>query len=324
MNYSFTLETPDSLTSSWSKLQHLRWDAVFILPYWLKVFLGEFGSGSEPYLFTLREDETVIGIAPLQLKGEKAYFTGKADVCDYLGFAVEPGREQEFFNLLLDNLKQQGIGFLDLCCLRPDSSATNLIAVAQNRGYQVSSKPEAVSLELDLPDSWEEYLGMLNAKQRHEIRRKLRRLEEEGEVDYCTISDAEAVLHLIDTFFKLFKESREDKAAFMTARMESFFRVMAKALAEVGLLKLGILKLNALPIAAVIYFDYQDTVYLYNSGYDPKFSSLSVGLLSKVLCIKDSIKMGKKKFDFMKGAEVYKYRLGGREVPISGCQIVIK
>jgi len=47
-----------------------------------------------------------------------------------------------------------------------------------------------------------------------------------------------------------------------------------------------------------------------------------VGLLCKVLCIKDSIERGKKRFDFLKGQEAYKYRLGGREVPISNCQIV--
>jgi CelD/BcsL family acetyltransferase involved in cellulose biosynthesis len=51
---------------------------------------------------------------------------------------------------------------------------------------------------------------------------------------------------------------------------------------------------------------------------------LSVGLLSKVLCIKDSIERGKKRFDFLKGREAYKYRLGGREVPIYNCQIVLR
>ena len=95
-------------------------------------------------------------------------------------------------------------------------------------------------------------------------------------------------------------------------------------MAEAGLLRFGVLQLNASPVAAVMYFDYQDKVYLYNSGYDPQYSSLSVGLLCKVLCIKDSIQRQRKGFDFMKGAEVYKYRLGGREIPIYSCQIVLR
>ncbi len=50
---------------------------------------------------------------------------------------------------------------------------------------------------------------------------------------------------------------------------------------------------------------------------------MSVGVLSKVLCIKDSIERGKKKFDFLKGDERYKYHLGGQEVRLYRCRIVI-
>jgi CelD/BcsL family acetyltransferase involved in cellulose biosynthesis len=64
-------------------------------------------------------------------------------------------------------------------------------------------------------------------------------------------------------------------------------------------------------------------VYLYNSGYDPEYGYLSAGLLSKLLSIKDSIERVRKCYDFLKGPEEYKYRLGGREIPIYTCQIVL-
>jgi CelD/BcsL family acetyltransferase involved in cellulose biosynthesis len=70
-------------------------------------------------------------------------------------------------------------------------------------------------------------------------------------------------------------------------------------------------------------FEYNDCIYLYNSGYDPRYTSLSAGLLSKVLAIKDSIERGVKRFDFLKGAETYKYHLGGKEVPLYRCQIAV-
>jgi CelD/BcsL family acetyltransferase involved in cellulose biosynthesis len=72
-----------------------------------------------------------------------------------------------------------------------------------------------------------------------------------------------------------------------------------------------------------MYFDYNDTIYLYNSGFEKDYISLSVGLLSKALCIKDNIESGKKKFDFLKGNEVYKSRLGGKETQLSNCSISI-
>jgi CelD/BcsL family acetyltransferase involved in cellulose biosynthesis len=119
-------------------------------------------------------------------------------------------------------------------------------------------------------------------------------------------------------------ESRQDKAAFLTEQMKSYFNLLVNTMAGNGLLRLGVLELDSKPVAEIMCFDYNDCIYLYNSGYDPKYVSLSAGLLSKVFAIKDSIEKGKKRFDFLKGAETYKYHLGGKEVPLYRCRISIK
>ena len=85
--------------------------------------------------------------------------------------------------------------------------------------------------------------------------------------------------------------------------------------------KLSFLEIDGNPVAAVMCFDYQSTVYLYNNGYDRRYRSLSVGLLSKLLSIKDSIQSGKKTYDLLKGSEPYKYRLGGKPIPLYRCDI---
>ena len=127
----------------------------------------------------------------------------------------------------------------------------------------------------------------------------------------------------MDIFFRMFVESRQDKAVFLTEKMKSFFVLLAEAMARKGLLKLGILTLNEQPLAQIMCFDYHRGLFLYNSGYDPNFTSLSAGLVCKVLSIKASIEQGYKKFDFLKGSEPYKYHLGGKEVPLYRCQITL-
>ncbi|MBI4283181.1 MAG: GNAT family N-acetyltransferase [Chloroflexi bacterium] len=326
MSYTITQESFDSLTSCWADSNHhLRWSSVFVLPVWLQTWWQKFRAGDELYLTGVRQDEMLIGIAPLMVKGEKASLLGSVDVCDYLDFVVVPGMERDFFSTLLDDLKQKGINYLDLRPLRPDATVlTHLVDIAQSRGYEVLCQPEDVSAELDLPASWEEYLAILNTKQRHEVRRKLRRLSQAGKVDCYFVKGSAAVHQAMDTFLKMFTESRSDKATFLTTQMESFFRSMADTMAEAGLLKLGVLDLDTLPVAMIMCFDYDNCLYLYNSSYDIKYDSLSVGLLCKVLSIKESIEEGKKRFDFLKGDEIYKYHLGGKEVPLSRCQITIK
>jgi CelD/BcsL family acetyltransferase involved in cellulose biosynthesis len=325
MSYTTNIESFDSITSSWNELRHrLKWGSIFALPAWLKAWWEAFGGENELYLRTLWQGERIIGFAPLLMNEETASFIGSADVCDYLDFAVAPAKERDFFKVLLDDLREKGIKKLDLRPLRPDSTVlAQLVSIARNRGYEVTCRSEDVSLELDLPATWNEYLATLNAKQRHEVRRKLRRLWEAGSVEHHCVEVGTEVEDYLDTFLNLFSCSKDEKARFMDPRMESFFRSLAKAMAEIGLLRLGVLQLDNTPAAMTMGFDYDDAHYLYNSGYDPQFSYLSVGLLCKVLCLKESIEKGRKRWNFLKGGEPYKYQLGGQEVPLHSCQITI-
>ncbi|MFW6150460.1 MAG: GNAT family N-acetyltransferase [Chloroflexota bacterium] len=312
------------LDRSWPRVTHLDWPHVFSLPSWLAMWWRHFGARHELYLHLAKEDGRVLGVAPLMLSGHEAAFIGSPDLCDYLDFVVAPGEEDKFSLALLDGLSHDGVERMSLCCLRRDSFAMrHLLPLARSRGCFCSCEQEDVSLELELPASWDDYLGLLDSKQRHEVRRKLRRLFEAGEAHYEVVSDAEGVRAGMDTFFRLFTAGRDVKAAFLSAEREQFFRSIAEAMSRLGILRLGRLQLNAVSVAALLYFEYGDRVFLYNSGFDPCYRSLSVGLLAKVLCIQDSIARHRATFDFLKGIEEYKYRLGGREVPVYRCQFDI-
>ena len=323
MAYTVTQETFETLHSLWVDGEHpLEWDCLFVLPSWLKVWWSVFSNESSPYISAVRDKEKLIGIAPLLVKGEEARFIGDPDVCDYQDFIVAPGRGREFFETLINFLRQQGIRSLDLNTVRADSKVlTELVTVAKSLECEIFCAQEDFTLELDLPSSWDEFLGELTGKQRHEVRRKLRRLNEAGEVNYRVVEGLKEVMDEMETFLALFGLSRSDKAAFMTSQMNTYFRLLAESMAKANLLKLFVLDLDGTPAAAVMCFDYNSTIYLYNNGYDGRFSSLSVGLLSKVLTIKDSIIKGRKKYDFLKGTEEYKHRLGGKPIPLYRCQV---
>ena len=324
-NNIVTLESFNSLASYWLASRHsAMWNCIFVSPPWLEVWWHEFGYEADLYLGAVRQEGDIIGVAPLLLKGPEAHFIGSSDVCDYLDFAIVAGREWDFFNILFEDLRQRGISRLDLRPVRPDSTVfTHLTDLARDLEYEVSCEAEDVSLELDLPPTWEGYLAALTQKQRHEVRRKMRRLWEAGDVRYRIAEDSESASLFSAVFLRFFRESRQDKASFLTPRMESFFTSLVKAMARSGFLRLGILELDASPVAVLMYFDYDNNVLLYNNGYDPQYSFLSVGLLSKILCIKDSIERGKNKFDFLKGADEYKHRLGGKEITLYGCRIAL-
>lgn len=319
------MESFESIYSYWrNSIYSLKWNCLFVLPHWLKIWWEIFGSTSEIYLCAIRQADDVLGIAPLMLESGNASFIGNVDVCDYQDFIIAPAKGNEFFSVLLDYLSQKGITLLDLKPLRPDSTTLLALAeVARKRGCEVSCKALDVSFELNLPASWDEYLLMLNGKQRHEIRRKLRRLQEAGNITYRVVEEVKDVNKEMETFFTLFKSSSADKETFMTDKMASFFRSMAETMAAEKMFKLYLLAMNEKPIAAVMCFDYNSRVYLYNNGFDINFRSLSVGILCKVFSIKDCIQKDKEKYDFLKGSETYKYRLGGKEIPLYECKVKI-
>jgi CelD/BcsL family acetyltransferase involved in cellulose biosynthesis len=221
-----------------------------------------------------------------------------------------------------NHLKTMGLRWLELRTLRPEGAAmTALQTMSARRAIDIEQVSDDVSFETDLPDDWEGYLGQLNGKQRHEVRRKIRRLEGHGPFTYQAAPHDGQLGNWISIFLRLFQSNRQDKAEFMNRTMERYFYDLIKNLANHHMLQLYFLLVDDQPAATVLCFDYLETRYLYNSGYDERYQDLSVGILSKLFSIRSGIEKGCRQYDFLKGAEIYKKRIGGREVPLWHCKI---
>ncbi len=316
-------EPLERLASTWPEsMGSLQWRFPFVLPGWLKAWWDAFGQGWEPCVLSARSSGRTIGIAPLRLRGKEARFIGDVNVSDYLDFVTEPGREEAFLMILVDHLRRLGIRRLDLRVLRPDSTAIRFLPrVARSAGCEMSIEQEDVTYEIPLPATWDDYLSTLSGHQRHEIRRKLRRFEERGSYRLTKVEEPEEVSATLDTFMDLFRSSRADKEAFMDRPMALFFRSMTRSMAACRTIRFHLLETDGNIAAALLCFDHSSTTYLYNNGFHRSYASLSIGIVSKVLSIKDCIEQGRKVYDLLKGAEPYKHHLGGKPVPLFRCRI---
>ena len=298
-------------------------NSLFLTPQWQEVWWGAFGDGSGMAGFYIRDADGVTAIASLARRGDTLSFVGNQDTFDYNDFIVSPGFEEEFYPSVLRRLEEENCNALELNSLIESSpTLAHLPGVARSLGFQVDVVQEDVTSGVALPDTWDKYLALLSKKDRHELRRKFRRLESEAQSSWYCLSAPEEVTGAVGDFITLMRQSSQEKTDYMTPERERFFHSMAERMALLGLLKLYFMEIDGLRVATSLCFDYASTRLLYNSGYNPDYSYYSVGLLLNALCLGDAISQGLGYFDFLRGPEPYKHHLGGRQRNLY--QMVIK
>jgi len=313
-----TSEDFDALAPAWAQL----WDDVpgaspFHHPEWHRVWLRHFGGACSPVFLSVRREEALIGASALDMGQSEARELGDHNVRDYAGPLALPGEEPAVAAGILEWLREDLTPAAIFWGLPADSAMASAISRAANDGgWRCEIEHEAVCPGLDLPRDFEEYVASLSKKDRHELRRKLRNFEAAGAWSFETATGPDAVTGRMDALFHLMRISRGDKDEFLTPAMEAFFRDLGATFSALGMLRLSTLTLAGNDVAMTLSFETSDALYLYNSGYDPQYSHLSVGLVSKAFAIREAIALGKRRFDFLRGDEEYKRRLGGvdREV----------
>lgn len=286
---------------------------------WHRVWWEHFREG-DLHLVGWFEDDELVGLAPLYVSDGSVHCclrpVGGVEIADYLDILAPAGREAEIYAAFLEHLESQDApAWVEVELINlPEATLTHRLLpdLAQERGWWAWVSIEDVCPIIPLPDSFDAYLQSLGKKQRHEIRRKRRRLYRFAqEVRYHVVGDEEDLQSAMDVFVDLHRRSHPDKAAFMTPRMEQFFRAMAEMARTRGWLHLSFLQVDGEAVATLLCFDYDGRRLVYNSGFNPGAKAeLSPGWNLVVFEIENAIEQGLKVFDFLQGDEEYKFRLG--------------
>jgi CelD/BcsL family acetyltransferase involved in cellulose biosynthesis len=316
------------LRSEWNDLlRRSRFDTLFLTWEWQTHWWACLGSERGPlFVLTARTDDRLVGILPLYRMpgslGQTLHVVGCIEVSDYLDLIVETGHEQAVYAAFLDWLAGPDApdwDAVDLCNQPAYSLAHSLLPEsARARGWRVDVSQEDVCPIVPLPGDWDAYLESLDKKQRHEIKRKLRRIEREAPAYRLRCVDqGPEVTAAMRAFIQLHRLSRSDKNAFMTPGMEAFFHDIALMAAEASWLRLAFLDIDDHPVAGYFCFNYGSDLLIYNSGYDPQaYPQLSPGWVLLAGLIRTAISEGRTRVDFLQGNEDYKYRFGGVNTPV--------
>ena len=323
-----------TLHKDFSELDSTEWNALlnesisnvpFLRHEYLSAWWATRGGGEWPdaelFLLSAREDEHLVGIAPLfiaKYEGEQAVLLlGSIEISDYLDLIVRGDDLPRFLSALLDYLGSSPTlawSRLDWYNL-PEASPTLAALTAESaaRGWTHTQEIYKPTPSIPLPGDFEIYLTGIDKKQRHEIRRKIRRAEsDERDVNWYIVTDDSTLDAEIDDFLALMANDQQ-KEDFLTEVMRTQMRASVHAAFKAGWLQLAFMQVDGRKAAGYLNFDYGDRIWVYNSGLDFDFRDLSPGWVLLGYLLQWANEHGKSEFDFMRGDEDYKYKFGGED-----------
>jgi CelD/BcsL family acetyltransferase involved in cellulose biosynthesis len=257
-----------------------------------------------------------------------AVFFGASYHADYATILAAPADLPAVAEALADHLADTAgrhrWDVVDLRRLRCGDPVADALATAFGgreiaEGWILNVEREDVCPVVSLPSGADlnGYLATLGKKERHEIRRKVRRAEAIGELRLEDSSDPQEDL---EAFIELHQKRWGALGLFPETQGGAQSRVFVRRLFELngpdGPLRLAFLTVGGRRIAAGIHFDEPDGYLYYNAGIDPDARELSPGVLMIYAYVVRAIETGKRRLDLLRGNEPYKYEWGAVDEPI--------
>jgi len=322
-----SLESLEALRAEWETLLgDYPQSTIFSTYEWLVPWWRAFGGRDRLLVLAFRDDSSaLVGLAPLAVTVRPAFLSslrvlrlmghGSHD-SDNLDLPVRPGYEEAFSRSLLDWMQQNSAQW-DVCELNTLPSNSSVGARLQSdlarREWRCvpSTRPQTV---VELPESWDEYLKGLSAKERGKIGLRSRRLEKKFEVRIRRCSQESEFDFLLAALFDLHGKHWQNlglPGTLHSPARRQFYGELTRSLLPRGRLEFWILELNGKIAAAQFGLRYATTVFSLQEGFDPEHAADSVGYVLRSEVLKQIIASGVRRYDFLGGTDESKMRWGG-------------
>lgn len=294
------IQLSEDLMPLWEKaLEKERDQYPFFTFAWHTHWAEHFGT--DEHLSVFADPDTHV-IIPLSIRDGVAHFTGGEEIADYLDAIGTDEKKALAWKSILPTLTAQGAAKLLLRNV-PEGSGT--LAYFRSVSGAVISQ-EDVTPTIALPSSFDAYLESLDRKDRHELKRKMKKFEAEHQL--LTFHPRNGSAIDMNFLIQLMKHD-DDKRTFLTPDMTEFFSDLPRVFN--GPLWQFVLTQENRIVACTVAFHADNSLLLYNSGFDPKYPG--AGWYIKVKTIAWAIEQGLTTYNLLQGNERYKYDLGAKD-----------
>ncbi len=192
-------------------------------------------------------------------------------------------------------------------------------------GAEFEVQPEPPGYMLDLLPSWELFRGQLKENARNALRHCYNSLKRDGHsYNVAVATEPAAVRAALDRFIELHTlransaDMVEHPNYFSTEVSRRFLYAVCDRLAARGVVRIFQLRIAAETVAVRIAFVVGDSLYLYFSGFDPRWGRYSVMTTTFAEALKYAIAAGLKTVNLSRGTDTSKTRWRPRAVEYTG------
>lgn len=313
----------EPLLEDWERLHAGQPDATpFTSPAWAVAWWPHFAADAQPFVVLACEHGRTVGLAALVRRRRGPFRILEpvgSEPGDYWDVLAEPGRRGDVAAAVIDELRRRSSGWDAwlVPCLSPGSRVAEALDAGALR-HGVASP--LVAPAIALPETFDAYLAGLSSGHRQNLRRHLRRLDD-GEVRLRAVCEPAALEAAMARWQQLRDRQweaagRELDALQRTQRFQAFMRDCVRALAPRGTALVWELLHHDEVIGVYVNFADDASFHWYLGGFDPAHARLGLGKIAIGHGIRTSIAAGRRRYDFGRGAEAYKYWFGAVDRPL--------
>lgn len=322
------IEELKALAPRWDELAHSdSRDGFFRTFGWYSSWMRHVRPEARPFVLVAREaDGTVVGLAPLCRAAHKdrwlpidaVSLAGREVVSgDFLDCLAVPEKREQVLAATLDYLwelrSRWGLLLLGEVIESGDTHRA-VEALARRRGLPFRVQEERVCPCIELPTTFDEYLGTFSPKRRHELRRQMRVLIEKSgaQVDvYSEAGDIQANLGLLIQLHAGRWQRAKQSGNMGRPGFAQFLNDVSTAPPAGSRARLYVMRHNQQAVAALLIFYCGESALLYSMGWNPEseVAQLSPGIVLVAWSIRDAVENGIRYYDFLRGDEKYKSHL---------------
>ena len=308
-----------SAKSAWDRLVDLAGiDHPFLSHDWIQSWWESFGAGRKLNILLVKDGEELIGIAPLMMSRQRMYGIPVRE----LGFIYNDHTPRFDFIVARDHAsvyeavwghlsdRREEWDLLKLCQI--DSGSRTLLELpllAAASGCQVGTWPSIESPYLRLEGSFDQYFKSLNTGLRQNLKRRMKRLEERGAVEFECVSAEEQIDSALPEAFRMEAGSWKHSAGTAIEchpELRKFYSLVAHRAARRGALYLTFLRANGQRIAFDLSLIHNNKRFILKPGYLQEYHTCSPGQQLTAMTIRDAFARGLTEIDFLGAAEAWK------------------